>query len=377
MKTRPVEGARFSADGRFVVAHSEEKLVRVWDTATGEAVTPFLPHTEYINAEFVTAANQLVTLSRPCVLRVWRLKESADSVRDLSDYVTLLAGGHFKNSASSRIADPEEMAALLHSLRRRCPDLFLGSSNRLAEWHLRQAQLQEPRTLGQVLAGLFHLERLSEMTPGDPSVREQLQQYHAALVPARDPATPPQCLDLSRAYTHSFGLLRFRHLAQLTPGRQTLGGCEFDLRGIVQLDHRAERADQAGPFHPAALIMVRQRCQKLHFLQAAEGGPHIDGSTLARWIIHYADGSTREWPVVYGEQVRDWTWTPTEEPLEANQATVAWRGPPPLSSDHDFDCVRLFKATWSNPQPEIEITSLEYRVGETAMKPLVVAITAE
>src|SRR5262249_18476533 len=163
-----------------------------------------------------------------------------------------------------------------------------------------------------------------------------------------DPTTPAQCLDLSLAYTHSFGLLRFHTLDQLPRGRQTLDGCEFDLRGIVQLDHRAERADQAGPFHPVALLTVAQRCQKLHFLQAAEGGPHIDGSTVARWIMHYADGSTREWPVVYGEHLRDWTWVPTDEPLEAKQATVAWRGPPPFSSHPDFDCTRLFKATWIN-----------------------------
>jgi hypothetical protein len=93
-------------------------------------------------------------------------------------------------------------------------------------------------------------------------------------------------------------------------------------------------------------------------------GPHIDGSTLARWIVHYANGSTREWPVIYGEHVRDWTWVPAEEPLGANQAKVVWRGPPPLSVRKDFDSVRLFETTWSNPQPEIEITSLEYRIGE-------------
>jgi len=377
MKSEPIEGARFSADGRFVVAHSEEKLVRMWDAATGEAVTAFLPHSEYIEADFVTAANQLVTLSRPCVLRVWRLKESAESVRDLSDYASALAGGQFTGPESAQKVGAERLAALFHSLRSRRPDLYPGSSNRLCEWHLRQAQLQEPRTLGQVRAAVFHLERLSELSTSDAIAKEQLQRFRAALIPPRDPATPPQCLDLSRAYTHSFGLLQFQHLVQLPTGRHTLGGCEFDLRGIVQLDHRAERTSQVGPFHPAALIMVRQRCQKLHFLQGAEGGPHIDGSTLARWIMHYADGSTREWPVLYGEQVRDWTWVPSEEPLEANQATVAWRGPPPLSTSKTFDSVRLFKGTWINPLPEIEITSLEYRIGETAMKPLVVAVTAE
>src|SRR5262249_48148160 len=157
---------------------------------------------------------------------------------------------HFKDPESSRLAGPEELAALFHSLRQRLPGLFFGSPNRLIDWHLRQAQLQEPRTLGQVRAALFHLERLTELDPSDSTIKEQLQQCRAVLVPPRDPATPPQLLDLSRAYTHSLGLLRFRNFAKLPTGRQNLGGSEFDLRGMIQLDHRAERLDQAGPFNP-------------------------------------------------------------------------------------------------------------------------------
>ena len=39
--------------------------------------------------------------------------------------------------------------------------------------------------------------------------------------------------------------------------------------------------------------------------------------------------------------------------------------------------VRLFQSTWTNPQPDLEITRLEYRIGETALEPLAVSITAE
>ena len=125
------------------------------------------------------------------------------------------------------------------------------------------------------------------------------------------------------------------------------------------------------------VVEVGQRCRTLHFLQATEGDPRINGSTVARWVIHYADGSTREWPVLYGEQVRDWWWWPEQEPLEANQATIAWRGRASLWNLPGNRGVRLFKASWTNPQPDLEITRLEYRIGETALKPLVVAVTAE
>ena len=197
------------------------------------------------------------------------------------------------------------------------------------------------------------------------------------LIPARDPAAPQQLIDLARAYTHSFGLLQRNEYAELPRGVHKLGGVPFDLRGLVQLDHRAERAGESGPFHPLALITAGLRCRTLHFLQAAECDPRIEGSIVARWIIHYADGSAREWPVIYGEQLRDWWWWPALEPLDATKATVAWRGRAQYWNLPGTDGVRLFDATWSNPQPDLEITKLEYRIGESALKPFVVAITAE
>ncbi len=375
MKAKPVEHARFSADGRFIVAGSDEKLVRVWDAATGEAVTPFLPHSDNVTAAFVTAAQQLLTVSAQCVVRVWKLTETPYSAQELTDYARLLAGGALERSDTPGPSGPEEPAALLRSLRERQPKLFAAAPERLREWHRRAAQ--EPNSLVRAHAAIFHLEKLAQLAPADPTILEQLKRYRALLIPARDPATPPQLLDLTRAYTHSYDLRQQRELAELPRGRQKLAGTEFDLRGMVQLDHRSERADQVGPFHPSAIIPVGQRCRTLHFLQATEGDPRVNGSIVARWIIHYADGSTREWRVIYGEHVRDWTWWTKEEPLEAQQATLAWRGRAPVWNAPGTDGVRLFKASWTNPQPDVAIARLEFRIGETSLKPLVVAITAE
>jgi WD40 repeat protein len=375
MKAKPVERARFSADGRFVVARSDEDLVRVWDAATGEAVTPLLPHNETVAAVFVTAAQRLVTVKNSGGVRVWNLTETAVPAEVLSSYARLLAGGSLGRSDSPRWPGSEELAARLRSLRSRQPNLFRTSPDRLSEWHRLQAQA--PDTLGQVDVAIFHLEWLAKMAPEDTTIQEQLARCRALRIPARDSATPPQLLDLTRAYTHSFELLPRRDFAELPRGRQKLGGTEFDLRGIVKLDHHSEQADHAGPFHPMASIGVGQRCHTLHFIQAAEGGLAADGSTVARWIIHYADGSAREWPMIYGEHVRDWWWWTSKEPLEAKQAAVVWRGHAAVWNLPDRKSVRLFKASWTNPQPDVEISTLEFRIGETALKPFVVAITAE
>jgi hypothetical protein len=86
---------------------------------------------------------------------------------------------------------------------------------------------------------------------------------------------------------------------------------------------------------------------------------------------------TLEWPVIYGDQVRDLVWWLNEEPFEARHAQVVWQGRR-LSGNRTYEeGARLFQSTWTNPRPEVEITRLEFRIGETAMKPLVVAITAE
>ena len=146
MKAKPMKAARFSADGRFIVASSDDKFVRVWDAATGGAVTPLLPHEDHVMAAFVTAAAQLVTVSVPCVVRVWNLAPSDGPDRDLADYARLLAGGSLKPADSLPSADAGELAALLRSVRVRQPRLFASAPDRLREWHRRQAREPEVRT---------------------------------------------------------------------------------------------------------------------------------------------------------------------------------------------------------------------------------------
>lgn len=374
MKNRPVERARFSADGRFIVARSDEDLVRVWDAATGEPVTPFLPHTDTIRDVFVTATPQLITIQNCGMIRAWDLSATPLAVPELVEFARLLAGGPAETNRSAG-AHAADLAASFRGLRSRRPEWFTRPADQVAAWHRRAAR--EPATLVQTASALFHLERLAERAPGDPTIPSWLDRWRGLLIPPRDSATPPQLLDLTRAYTRSFDLLPRREFDELPRGRHTLGGTKFDLRGIVHLDRRAEPADAVGPFHPLAVIRVGQRCQRLHFLQATEGEPRLDGSVVARWIMHYADGSIREWPVIYGTHVRDAWWWMHQEPAEATQACVAWNGRAVGWNRPELGGVRLFQATWTNPQPDLEITRLEFRMGETALKPFVVAITAE
>ena len=375
MKAKKLKGSNFSADGRFIVAWSEDKFVRVWDAGTGEAITPLLPHWDHILAAFVTSNSVLVTVSGPCVVRVWDLSPSTVPTQDLADYASLLAGGSIRDPSGSRPLSGTELATLLRSLRSHQPRLFAASAQRLCDWHRRR--VSEALTPSEARASIFHLERLTRLFPEDTTVGDQLNRCRALLIPARESQTPPRLLDLTRAYTHSLDQQRFGDFAELPRGRQILGNIEYDLRGVIELDHRAEWTGYAGPFHPMAAILVGQRCERLHFLQATEGDPNIDGSIVAYWVIHYVDGSTQEWPIIYGDQVRS-LGSVAAEVGEARKAKVVWRGRKPAGHLwHTEITEQLYESTWINPQPALEIARLEFRVGETALKPLVVAITAE
>lgn len=93
-------------------------------------------------------------------------------------------------------------------------------------------------------------------------------------------------------------------------------------------------------------------------------------------MIHFADGTVREWPVIYGEQVRDWWWS-AKAPKEASQAAIVWEGHPPIPTKSGAESVRLFKATWTNPAPDVEVRDLDFVLGKANVRPFVIAITAE
>src|SRR5437763_1320170 len=67
-----VEHAAFSPDGRRVVTASRDHTARVWDAATGEAVTGPLRHGHIVwKASFSPDGRRVVTASHDGTARVW------------------------------------------------------------------------------------------------------------------------------------------------------------------------------------------------------------------------------------------------------------------------------------------------------------------
>jgi WD40 repeat protein len=377
----------FSPDDRFFCAATVNSLLRIWDAKTGEALLPAIaiegrkyahPRTVFPNDEsLVVASESRLHNSYGGVVSVISLTPETNSVSSITDYARLLSGYTLYGSGDQQPLSAYELATLHRGLRQRVPAWFRSGPELLKAWHGKQSR--DPATLTQLDAALFHLAQLKNLDPQDASLDEQLERVRAKRIQPRAPGLPGKLLDLTPFYTDSLELLPRQDYALLPRGYQVLAGTEFDIRGMIWLEHKDARAHRAGTYQERVFIPVGQRCQTVHFLQASDGGFLKDGTVVGRWIFHYQDGSLREWPVAYGKHLRDWWWFGFDD-REATDAVTAWR------SEGDFPIYRqrgeprLFKASWTNPQPELELETIELKISESPaypVHPLIVAITLE
>jgi hypothetical protein len=163
------------------------------------------------------------------------------------------------------------------------------------------------------------------------------------------------------------------NLASLSAGLQKLAGVEFDVRGIVQLGSKSPLLK--GFPTQVKDIMIHQKCQRLNFLHAVVMGTAADeGKTVGSYIVHFATNRMRaDIPINYGQDVRDWHVLPKEKP--GTELTIAWRGT--NAGTPEIRDIRLFKTTWTNIAPDVEIDSIDYVSAMGTAAPFLVAITTE
>jgi WD40 repeat protein len=367
--------AKFSADGRFIHASDDAPSLRVWDAATAEAVTPRWSQPGEIGILNLTTNGRLNAV-RERQLCAWELKPTTLPTESISQYAEVLAGRRLGTGGALLPISAQEQADLERSLRSRHPELFEVSTESRRQWHRRQ--LSKPTTLAQVHADAFHLDRLADLGPLDTDLEELRASVVAGQLPPRDPTAPPELIDLSGYYTHSFGVLPNQESADLPPGIHTLAGTRFDIRGLARLEAmKPEEIEVSVPQPVVRGVPVNRVCRALHFLQAGEELLRLAaGDEVARWIIRFADDTTLEFPVIYGEHLRDW-WHFKNQPLAAGKAELAWQGSPPIPLGYGAKNVVLYKSTWINPKPEVPVARLDFVLNKPNTRPFVVAITAD
>jgi hypothetical protein len=80
-------------------------------------------------------------------------------------------------------------------------------------------------------------------------------------------------------------------------------------------------------------------------------------------------------PIRYGRHLRDWSAT-AEPPDLSAEAGVAWAGQNPYTRN-STGVRRIYRVTWKNPRPTVEIESLDFVSALTRCAPFLIAITVE
>ena len=199
-------------------------------------------------------------------------------------------------------------------------------------------------------------------------------------IPARDSNASAKLVDLTRFYNAALteGWHRTgpnepiaNDLSALPRGIQKFAGVEFDARGVIQLGSRK----LTHPKFPLSAkdIKVGQKATRLHFLHST-GWSAPDGTPVASYVMHLANGHTHEFAVLYGDHVIDWVaWQPN--PKDHDNSVVAWSGTSPATGGQAT--LHLFKTQWINPEPDQPVTSIDFVAGNNDPAPFLIAITAE
>ena len=194
----------------------------------------------------------------------------------------------------------------------------------------------------------------------------------------------PQMLDLSAFYNQRLDTRIWyddndfdQSLSTLPQGLQMFGGVRFDVRGMVQLSS-LEMVKNLSHFPLACNgIPVNLNARRLHFL----GGVNFlynsfpPGTAVGHCVIHYTDGRQETYSWRARQEFDDWYFNPHGQ-WAKTASTVVWQGLT-QSSEAQNSRVRLMKATWENPRPDVKITSIDLKSENSSPAPFIIAVTAE
>ncbi len=182
----------------------------------------------------------------------------------------------------------------------------------------------------------------------------------AETTPQTASGTEPLVLDIARFYRVVFVSqtetnARFKTIS----GRQVIDGLPFQIDGEALLIGQA--FDRYGDNLPDIFggIRVGREFEELHLIHHSAYAD-VEGQTVARVRLNYADGTTHEFPILHGGHVRDYLRKGGEEKELLSDPTtkVIWRGPL-VGEDKPDMSVRLFNSVLVNPYPHKVVETLD------------------
>ena len=160
-------------------------------------------------------------------------------------------------------------------------------------------------------------------------------------------------------------------LNTLRPGKHVLNGTPFDIRGIIQLNNR-EVLEMVNTFPlNVEQIKVGVAGDQIHFLHSAIDEVNV-GAPVAVYRIQLADGTVHQHGVRWDREIKDFiTDRNTESP-----AYAAWRAEGVTQYAGVSDAV-LYQSTWTNPTPEVKISTVDFLSVDSRSQPFLVAMSVE
>jgi WD40 repeat protein len=381
----------FSNDGGLI-AGTGNLGAQVWDARTGELVSPPLRQKQYYtfvnDLQFMPDGRGVAAGGSPEAAQVWNLTPEPFTVEQWSTLCQAVSGqkvglrGALEPLPMTQFSNAWQLARLQHPLA------FTNSDEAICHWIEPKPSEARSPALWKTLRR--HLGPAIERNPADSSwkklravaalhlgdVRQAGQDNPNLAVLPRDPCATAHQIDLTAFYNRSLakdGLgASDVDWAELPQGLQQFGGALFDVRGLIGISGHCPD----GPEYPKAVthIPVNTRGQFIHVLHFTSFECD-DGIKVGAYLLRYANGQTAELPVEYGRDVRNW-WTVDGEATRTPSAAVVWKGNTPGAAASGKS-IRLWKRTYVNPSPEIEIAELDFVSAMAFPAPALIAVTID
>jgi hypothetical protein len=165
-------------------------------------------------------------------------------------------------------------------------------------------------------------------------------------------------IDLAAHYDNSTLWNRPGEWEAVPHGHQMFGGVPFEADGLIVLIGEGARKDKRRYRERVEGIAVGKKFERLHLLHTAHY-PAEDETPYARVVLHYTDGSTTSFQLVFGRHARDW-WRRKNESVSAlsdPNSKVVWRGND--AGRTPGNTRRLFKTTFENRKPNVEVATID------------------